>query len=158
MRDDAELRSLSLLSWTLQIWSDHRRGVAQFGQMAAIAYCMEHHAEWWKDWESAREFGEDTSTTTRLAHIHNDAAIKAQLHRGDPPEIKELFKTLQEKGFDEFECIHILALALMEENEHVRENDDAFSRERYIERAQRYVKEALSEPKLSRVAKAKAYY
>jgi hypothetical protein len=154
MRDDAELRSLSLLSWTLQIWSDHRRGVAQFGQMAAIAYCMEHHKEWWKDWELAREFGEDTSATTRLAHIHNDAAIKAQLHRGDPPEIKALYKALQEKGFDEFESIHTLALALMEENEHVRENDDAFSRERYIERANRYVKEALSQPRLTKV---KAY-
>jgi hypothetical protein len=157
MRDDSELRSLSLLSWTLQIWSDHRRGVAQLGQMAAIAYCMEHHAEWWKDWESAREFGEDRPTTTRLAHIHNDAAIKAQLHRGDPPEIRQLYNALQEKGFDEFESIHTLALALMEENEHVRENYDAFSRERYIERANRYVMEALAQPQLARMSKAKAY-
>jgi hypothetical protein len=149
---DAELKSLSLLSWTLQIWNDHRLGVSQAGQFAAISYCMQHHQEWWKDWESAKESGENAAISTRLSHIHNDAAIKAQVDRGDPPEIRALYSALRANGFSEFDSIHTIALALMDENEWVREYEDAFSRERYIERAKCYAKEALSSPNLKRFA------
>ena len=141
---ESVLGNLSLLSWTLQIWTDHRRGVHQNGHPAAIAYCMEHHREWWGGWDRARESGEDASIVKRLAHIHHDAAIKAQLDRCDPPEIKPLFDSLMEKGNNEFESIHTLALALVEENEYASQHDVAFDRARFIERARRFVQEAES--------------
>ena len=153
---DSQLRNLSLLSWTMQIWNDHRRGLPQAGHAGPIAYCLQYHQEWWKDWELAEHLG-DPSIASRLIHIHNDAAIKTQLERGSPPEIKALYDSLREKGFREFECIHTLALALVEENEHVRVTSDIFVIDRYIERANRYVKEALARPNLTRLAKAKVY-
>ena len=141
---ESVLSNLSLLSWTRQIWNEHRRGVRHAGHPAAIAYCMEHHREWWNDWNSSREADEDPSITARLAHIHHDAAIKAQLDRGDPPEIKTLFESLRAKCHSEFESIHELAVALVEENEYVRLNDGAFNRDRYVERARRRVSEIQS--------------
>ena len=141
---DSTLSSMSLLSWTLQIWHDHRRGVRQSGHLAAIVYCMEHHREWWRDWDLATGSDKDASMTTRLVHIHNDAVIKGQLDRGDPPEIMTLFNSLREKCYSEFDSIHTLALALMEENDYVREHDGAFNRDRYVERANRVVLEIQS--------------
>jgi hypothetical protein len=142
---ESVLSNLSLLSWTLQIWKDHRRGVRHAGHMAAIAYCLEHHREWWKDWDTAREFDENPAMTTRLAHIHHDAAIKAQLDRGDLPEIKTLYDTLREKCYSEFDAIHTLASAFAEENEHVHKRGGAFDRERFIERARQAVRELQSQ-------------
>ena len=68
-----------------------------------------------------------------------------------------LYQTLRDKGFSEFESIHTLALGLTEETWYARENSETFNMQRYVEKAAEYVKQALSRPNLTRLAKAKAY-
>jgi hypothetical protein len=154
---DSKIHSMTLLTWTLQIWSDHRRGLNLTGHNAAIAYCMEHHPEWRNDWNSVPDSNDDRTITNRIIHIHNDAAVLTQLQTGDSAEPKKFHEALLEKGFTEFESIHTLGLALSEERDYGREHKEEFNYERYIERADRYVKQALSRPNLTRLAKAKAY-
>ncbi len=152
------MQSMTLLTWTLQVWNDHKRGLPLQGHHAAIAESMEFHREWWNDWESARIGGGDERTiTNRLIHIHNDAAIKTQVETGQPPEIKVFFANLTDKGFTIYECVHTIAVALSEENAFAREHNEMFSRERYVQLADRYCKEALARPNLTRLAKTKAY-
>ena len=154
---ESKLQNLTLLSWTLQIWRDHRRGLALSGQHAAIAYCLENHPEWWADWDSPDHGGDDRAITNRLIHIHNDAAIRLQLERESPKEIKALYDSMRDKAFTEFESIHTLAVAFTEETAYAVENNDTFTPDRYVERANRYVKEALSRPNLTRTSKSKTY-
>ena len=157
--EDSKLQTMTLLTWTLQVWRDHRRGLPLQGQHAAIGYCLQKHPEWWSDWESAENshHGNDVAITNRLIHIHNDAAIRLQIEREQPVDVKALYDALCEKGFTEFESIHTLAVALTEESAYAAENGDQFTMERYVERARIYVKEALSRPNLTRSAKSKAY-
>src|SRR2546426_9800170 len=115
---ESKLEGLTLLSWTLQVWRDYRRGVPLVGQHLAIAYCLQNHPEWWKDWDTAEYAADERAITTRLIHIHNDAAIRIQIERESPKEIKGLYETLIGKGFTEFESIHTLALAFVEESSH----------------------------------------
>jgi hypothetical protein len=155
--EDSKLQNLTLLGWTLQIWRDHRRGLPLQGQLAAIAYCLQNHPEWWSDWDSAEMHPDDRAITNRLIHIHNDAAIRLQVERGQPADVKVLYDAMREKGFTEFETIHTFAIAFAEEGAFVTEKGGEFSVERYTERASVYVKEALSRPNLVRTAKSKAY-
>ena len=127
------------------------------GQHLAIAYCLQNHPEWWKDWDTAEYAADERAITTRLIHIHNDAAIRIQIERESPKEIKGLYETLIGKGFTEFESIHTLALAFVEESSHAVESDESFNLQRYVERANSYVKEALSRPNLTRTSKSKRY-
>ena len=155
--EESRLKNLTLLGWTLQIWRDHRRGVVLQGQQAIVAYCLQNHPEWWKDWDSADTSENDRAITTRLIHIHNDAAIRLQVERQQPPEVKTLYDSMIEKGFTEFEAIHTLAIAFTEEGAFATEKACDFSIERYVEKANTYVKEALSRPNLARSAKSKTY-
>ena len=155
--EESRLQNLTLLGWTLQIWRDHRRGVVHQGQQAIVAYCLQNHPEWWSDWDSENTSETDRAITTRLIHIHNDAAIRLQIERQQPPQVKTLYDTMIEKGFTEFEAIHTLAIAFTEESASATEKNDDFSMERYVERANTYVKEALSRPNLTRSAKSKTY-
>ena len=155
--EDSRLQKLTLLGWTLQIWRDHRRGAALQGQQAIVADCLQNHPEWWKDWDSADTSENDRAITTRLIHIHNDAAIRLQVDRRQPPQVKTLYGAMIEKGFTGFEAIHTLAIAFTEESAHATEKGDEFSVERYVEKANTYVKEALSRPNLVRSAKSKNY-
>jgi len=151
---DSEQPGLSLLSRTLQIWNDHRRGIPQSGEQASVAHCLQHHKEWWSGWATATDTGENSSIAARLLHIHNDAMVRSQLDFGSPREIRVLFDALREKGFTEFECIHTLALAVSEENAYVQEHGGSFNPERYVKKAERYTHEALSRPNL-RLARAR---
>jgi len=155
--DESRLQNLTLLGWTLQIWRDHRRGAVLQGQQAIVAHCLQNHPEWWSDWNSDATSEKDRSITTRLIHIHNDAAIRLQIERQQPPQVKTLYDTMIEKGFTEFEAIHTLAVAFTEETSLVTEKGGEFSMDRYIEKANTYVKEALSRPNLARSAKSKTY-
>jgi uncharacterized protein DUF1841 len=154
---ESKLEGLTLLSWTLQVWRDYRRGVPLTGQHAAIAHCLQNHPEWWSDWETAEYAADERAITTRLIHIHNDAAIRIQIERESPKEIKTLYETLVQKGFTEFESIHTLAVAFVEESSFAVEHDESFNLQRYVERANSYVKEALSRPNLTRTSKSKRY-
>ena len=121
--EDSKLQTMTLLTWTLQVWRDCRRGLPLQGQHAAIAYCLQKHPEWWSDWESAENLhGNDVTITNRLIHIHNDAAIRLQIEREQPAEVKALYDSLCEKGFTEFESIHTLAVAFTEESAYATEN------------------------------------
>ena len=156
---DTKLQEATLLSFTLDVWKDYRRGKPMSGHNAAIACAMQHHNEWWAEWDlvdpaTARlEIGIEN----HLIHIHHDAAVKTQLDSKEPKELSVLYQTLREKGFDEFESIHTLALALTEETWFARENNQSLNMQRYLERAADYVKQALSRPNLARSARFKAY-
>lgn len=158
MRDG--MQEATLLSFTLNVWRDYRRGVPMSGHNAAIAHAMRHHKEWWVEWDlmmnpaTARM---ETWIENHLIHIHNDAAVKTRLDSKEPKELTTLYQTLRDKGFDEFESIHTLAIGLTEETWFARENNQSFSMERYIQRATEYVKQALSRPNLARSAGFKAY-
>jgi len=156
---ESKLQDVTLLSWTLRVWKDHRRGVPMNSQESAVAYCMQHHTEWWPDWDSidpaiARA---DISIENRLIHIHHDAAIRRQLENREVPQVCDLYDQLRQKGFEEFESIHTLVMALAEETWAARENKESFNFERYLERTTDHVKQALSRPNLTRIAKGKAY-
>jgi len=157
--EESNLRNASLLSWTLQVYKDFKRGVQQSAHEAAIGRAMQHHKEWWGDWEAFdRGSGvEDGSTTNRLIHIHHDASIRLQLENKQPREVGELYQSLLDKGFTEFESIHTLAVGLSEEFSYAREHSEDFQSERFVGRATGYVKEALSRPNLTRTSKLKAY-
>lgn len=155
--EESRLQNLTLLGWTLQIWRDHRRGVVLQGQQAVVAHCLQNHPEWWSDWNSENVSETDRAITTRLIHIHNDAAIRLQIERQQPPQVKTLYDSMIEKGFTEFEAIHTLVIAFTEESAFATEKGNDFSMERYVERANSYVKEALSRPHLTRSAKSKRY-
>src|SRR5439155_20721453 len=99
----------------------------------------------------------DRAIITRLIHIHNDAAIRLQIERQQPLQVKTLYDTMIEKGFTEFEAIHTLAIAFTEDSAFATEKGGDFSIERYVEKANTYVKEALSRPNLARSAKSKTY-
>lgn len=154
---ESKMENMTLLTWTVQIWSDHMRGLPLTGHNAAIAHCMEQHHEWRNDWHSLHDSDNDRTITNRIIHIHNDAAIMTQLQTGEPAEAKSFHEAMIEKGFTEFESIHTLGLALSEEIDYAREQKETFNRNRYIERADRYVKQALTRPNLTRLAKTKAY-
>ena len=155
--DDSRLQRTTLLSWTLEIWRDQRRGMPLTGQPAAVAHCMQSHPEWWSDWESAEHTDNAAFIKTRLIHIHADASIRLQIERGLPSQIKILYDAMREKGFTELESIHTIAVAHSEENAKAAENNEGFNLDQYIETATLYVKEALTRPNLTRTAKAKAY-
>jgi Domain of unknown function (DUF1841) len=157
MRDT--LQEATLLSFTLNLWRDYRRGVPMSGHNAAIAYAMQHHNEWWAEWDSIDPATARVETwiENHLIHIHNDAAVKTRLDSKEPKELTTLYQMLREKGFDEFESIHTLAVALTEETWLARENNGSFNMKRYVERTVDYVKQALSRPNLARNAGFKAY-
>jgi len=155
--EESRLQNLTLLGWTLQLWRDHRRGVVLQGQQAIVVYCLQNHPEWWSDWDSVDTSENDRAIITRLIHIHNDAAIRLQIERQQPLQVKTLYDTMIEKGFTEFEAIHTLAIAFTEESAFATEKGGDFSIERYVEKANTYVKEALSRPNLARSAKSKTY-
>jgi hypothetical protein len=154
---EPKTQNMTLLTYTLQIWSDYRRGLPLTGHNAAIAHCMDYHREWRNDWNSVQDLNDDRTINSRLIHIHNDATICTQLETGEPAEVKTFHGALLERGLTGFESIHTLGLALSEENDYGREHKETFNRERYIERSDRYVKQAMSRPNLTRLAKAKAY-
>ena len=131
--------------------------MALTGQPAAIAHCLQNHPEWWSDWDTADRPDDERAITNRLIHIHNDAAIRIQVERENPKEIKTLYDTLLGKGFTEFESIHTLTVAFTEESSYAVENDETFDLQRYLDRARSYVKEALSRPNLTRSSKSKRY-
>jgi Domain of unknown function (DUF1841) len=156
---ESRLQDVTLLSWTLRVWRDDRRGVPMTGHEAAVAYAMQHHTEWWADWDSIdlASSRADVSIENRLIHIHHDAAIRMQLENKAVKQVCELYEMLRQKGFEEFESIHTLVIALTEETWVARENKESFNFERYIERTTNNVKQTLSRPNLTRIAKAKAY-
>src|SRR5438105_4379693 len=73
--NENRLQNATLLTWTLQVYKDFNRGIAQTPHEAVIARAMQNHREWWPDWEAFdRGTGvEDTTSTSRLMHIHHDA-------------------------------------------------------------------------------------
>jgi hypothetical protein len=159
MVNENRLRNATLLSWTLQVYKDFKLGIPQAPHEAALARAMQHHREWWSDWEaSERGAGvEDSTTSSRLIHIHHDAKVLLQVAQTEPKEIRGFYDALREKGFTEFESVHTIALGLSEEFAHTREHNEAFNSARYIERAAAYTRASLSRPNMTRIAGFKAH-
>ena len=157
--NENRLQNATLLTWTLQVYKDFNRGIAQTPHEAVIARAMQNHREWWPDWEAFdRGTGmEDTTSTSRLMHIHHDARVLSQIEQSDPREIRTFYEALREKGFHEFEAVHTIALGLTEEFAYSREHNEDFNSPRYIQRAAAHTRESLSRPNMTRIAGAKAY-
>jgi len=159
MMNENRLQNATLLTWTLQVYKDFKRGIAQTPHEAAIARSMQNHREWWPDWEAFdRGTGvEDSTSTSRLMHIHHDARVLMQVEQSEPKEIRGFYDALREKEFTEFEAVHTIALGLTEEFSHSREHNEDFSSSRYVERAAVHTKASLARPNMTRIAGAKAY-
>jgi hypothetical protein len=157
--NENRLQNATLLSWTLQVYRDFKRGVTQPPHEAALGRSMQNHKEWWQDWEAIdRGVGaEDATTTSRLVHIHHDAKVLLQVEQADPHEIRAFYDALREKGFTEFESVHTIALGLTEEFAHARETNQDFSASRYIHRSGVHTRESLARPNMTRIAGVKAY-
>lgn len=157
--NETRLQNATLLSWTLQVYKDFKLGLAQSSLEAALARSMQTHKEWWPDWEAFdRGAGvEDSTTTSRLIHIHHDAKVLTQVEQSDPKEVRGFYDALREKGFTEFESVHTIALGLTEEFAYAREHSEDFNSSRYIERAAAHTRASLARPNMTRIAGAKAY-
>ena len=157
--NENRLQNATLLTWTLQVYRDFKRGITQTPHETAVAHSMQNHKEWWPDWEAFDRVSgvEDGTTTSRLVHIHHDAKVLLQVEQAEPKEIRGFYDALREKGFTEFECVHTIALGLTEEFAHTREHNEDFNAARYIERAAGHTKESLARPNMTRLAGVKAY-
>jgi hypothetical protein len=142
---DDQLDGLTLAGWAAGVWYKHRRGVALSGHEAAIVYCMEYHAEWRSRWDSLGT-SNDPEVSRDVLHVHYDAMVKMQIDDNEPPEIREHYQKLRDKGFTEFEAIHTLIPALSETLYATKTKNEPFDKTTYLRHAAEYVKLALQRP------------
>jgi hypothetical protein len=97
--DERTLSNLTLSSWAATVWEKELRGLPLQKQEASLAWCMRQHEEWRNFWNSLNHprSADAPRSTSMLVHIYNDAAVKLQLDTKNPPEILELFQTMQRK-------------------------------------------------------------
>jgi len=147
--NEKSLQNLTLATWAASVWEREVRGVPLQGQEAALAHCMKQHPEWRNFWNSLGTNIEETPRATNiLVHIYNDAAVKLQLDRNDPPEIQSLYQSMRGKGFSDKDALHALAFVMQELTWNAKTTGEAFDTKQYIERAKRYVETALQHPEI----------
>jgi Domain of unknown function (DUF1841) len=155
MNDNA-IRDLTLGGWASSVWEKELRGVPLMFQEASLAYCMRQHAEWRDHWNHLGSVGsEDTKMVNILVHIYNDAAVKLQLDRNDPPEIHEMYQLLRGRGITDMNALHAIAFVFQEQTWHSKNTGAAFDIKAYVERAKSSVQAILENPKLIRTARAR---
>jgi Domain of unknown function (DUF1841) len=147
--DEKSLRSLTLSSWAAKVWEKELRGQPLVNQEAALAWCMRLHGEWRNFWDRLNHprSGDPLRSTSVLVHIYNDAAVKFQLDTKNPPEIVNLFQTMQDSGFKEIDAMHAIAFAMQEQTWHARDTNSDFNMKQYIERAKAHVENVLQDPR-----------
>ncbi len=143
------IRELTLSSWAADVWEKQRRlGVSLKIDEAALAYCMRQHTEWWETWNRLGSMAkQDTQALNILVHVYNDASVKLQLDRNDPPEINSLYQLLRNRGMAEMDALHAIAPVLQERTRNARNRGESFDVNNYIERAKSVVQMLLDNPK-----------
>ena len=136
--------------WAAKVWQSHLQGLLLEGEAVEVAYCMEHHREWWPVWESLATC-QDSGITIEgpdgevnpLLHVHLDATVKRQIDGENPREVKVIYNLLRAKGFDEFAAIHVIDLALTDEIWRVAKEKKDFNESRYIVKTRHYATQAI---------------
>jgi len=142
--DEGAIRDLTLTSWAANVWEKEVRGVPLQFQEASLAYCMRQHSEWRQYWNQLGTYASDNNKTVNiLVHIYNDAAVKLQLDRNDPPEINALYQTLRGRGVTDMDALHALAHVLQEQTWQAKTTGGAFDTKAYVERAKTSVQALL---------------
>src|SRR5436190_12962413 len=142
--NEKSLQNLTLATWAASVWEREVRGVPLQGQEAALAHCMRQHPEWRNFWNSLGTNIEETPRATNiLVHIYNDAAVKLQLDRNDPPEINALYQTLRGRGVSDMDALHAIAYVLQEQTWQAKTSGGPFDTKAYIERAKTAVQALL---------------
>jgi hypothetical protein len=105
--NESAIRSLTLGAWAASVWEKEVRGVPLVFHEASLAYTMRQHSEWREHWSRLDSIGsDDVKIINILVHIHNDAAVKLQIDRKDPPEICELYQLLRRRGIMDMDALH----------------------------------------------------
>ena len=154
--NDSAIRDLTLSGWAAGVWEKELRGVPLQFQEASLAYCMRQHTEWRDYWNQLNSAdNEDTKVVNLLVHIYNDAAIKLQLDRKDPPEIHSLYQLLRGRGITDMDALHAIAFVFQEQTWHSKNTGAPFDTKTYVERAKSTVQTLLENPKFIRSSKVR---
>jgi hypothetical protein len=149
--NDSAIRDLTLSTWAAAVWEKELRGIPLVFQEASLAYCMRQHSEWREHWNHLGSIGsEDTKIVSILVHIYNDAAVKLQIDRSDPPEIYALYQLLRGRGITDMDALHAIAFVLQEQTWHSKNTGAPFDMTTYVERAKLSVQAILENPKFIR--------
>jgi hypothetical protein len=155
--NDSAIRDLTLSGWAAGVWEKELRGVPLQFQEASLAYCMRQHTEWREHWNQLGSAGsEDTKLVTILVHIYNDAAVKLQLDRKDPPEIYSFYELLRGRGITDMDALHAIAFVFQEQTWHSKNTGAPFDTKTYVERVKSSVQTLLENPKFIRSSKMRA--
>jgi hypothetical protein len=131
------MRDLTLASWAASVWERELRGVPLEIHEAALAYCMKQHNEWKPFWNQlASSSCDHAKVVSILVHIYNDAAVKLQVDRNEPPEINSSFQTLRGKGVTDMDALHRIAFVLQEQTWSAKTSGGAFDMKLYLEKVQ----------------------
>lgn len=153
--NDGVIRELTLSSWAAGVWQKELRGVPLVFHEASLAYCMRQHSEWRQHWNHLDSIGgEEAKITNILVHIYNDAAVKLQIDRNDPPEISKLHQLLRGRGITEMDALHVIAFVLQEQTWHSKNAGASLDMKAYVERVKSSVQAVFENPKLIRSSKS----
>jgi Domain of unknown function (DUF1841) len=154
--NDSAIRDLTLGTWAASVWEKELRGVPLAVQEASLAYCMREHTEWREHWNRLNTIGQDDPKIINiLAHIYNDAAVKLQIERKNPPEIGELYQALRRRGITDMDAIHAIAFVLQEQTLQAKNTGVSFDMKDYVQRVKSNVRAILENPKLIRISRAR---
>ena len=154
--NDSAIRDMTLGTWAASVWEKELRGVQLALQEASFAYCMRQHAEWRDHWNRLDTINQDdTKVVNILIHIYNDAAVKLQIERKDPPEIGELYQALRGRGIIDMDALHTIAFVLQEQTWQAKNTGASFDMKDYVQRVKSNVQAILENPKLVRVSRAR---
>src|SRR5579862_6150025 len=130
-----EIRDVTLLTWAAGVWEKELRGVPLQSQEASVAYCMRQHTEWRQYWNQLRTYtSENTKIVNILMHIFNDAAVKVQLDRNEPPEIMASYELMRSQGLTDMDALHVIAFVLQEQTWQSKTNGQPFDMNAYVQR------------------------
>jgi len=152
--NESAIRELTLTSWAARVWEKELRGVPLQFQEAALAFCMRQHNEWRQYWNQLATCGkENTKVVSMLVHVYNDAAVKLQLDRNDPPEINSLYQVLRGRGITDMDALHTIAFVLQEQTWQAKTNGGPFDMNAYVDRVRTCVQTLVENPRLVRTSK-----
>jgi hypothetical protein len=152
--NESAIRELTLTSWAAAVWEKELRGVPLQSQEAALAYCMRQHPEWRQYWNQLTTYSnENTKIVSMLVHVYNDAAVKLQLDRNDPPEILSMYQVLRGRGITDMDALHAIAFVLQEQTWQAKSSGASFDTKGYIERVRTCVQTLIENPTFVRNSK-----
>ena len=135
--NENSIRDMTLAKWAGSVWERELRGVPMPCHESALAYCMRQHREWRQHWNQlATHSTENPKTISVLVHVYNDASVKVQLDRNDPPEINSLYQAMRAKGVSDMDALHAIAFVLQEQTWNAKNSGRSFDIQSYVEKVQ----------------------